>query len=47
MSRESKSAIEILRPGCNTSVRANFECEQHGGNCCENGNCCYHAVPKD
>lgn len=40
MSKET-SSVEILRPGCNTSVQANFECEQHGGNCCQSGFCCF------
>ena len=41
MKQDNKiSNIEVLRAGCNTELEVNFECEQHGGNCCQSGNCC-------
>ena len=38
------SNIEVLRTGCNTEMEVNFECEQHGGNCCQTRNCCFKIV---
>lgn len=34
------SSIQVLRAGCNTMLEVNFECEQHGGSCCQTGFCC-------
>ena len=38
------SNIEVLRAGCNTEMEVNLVSEQHGGNCCQSGNCCFKIV---
>lgn len=39
ITEESKKVI-VLRQGANMLHASNFECEQHGGNCCAAGYCC-------
>lgn len=44
--REKMKLITVKKPKelkCNGQV-INFECEEHGGHCCQSGNCCLHFI---